>query len=394
MDKYSFEIRFIVKHENFKYVSDKIKGAFIFYNGFDFEVYETVLAQRMARDITILGAFKDEYSRDRFLDSYFILGRENRIETYGTILNTEVNAKEIALAKVDRYWHKVALNSVYGTGKCDDINYHALPDNIKKEIQKRMLETIKKSENISGGRDPYYVITSRGNGKSLFAAALQEHLLKEGVNTMDKKIPDISKIILNGPATIGFFNKYVNGDIRFKPKKVVIKLSKNDNFDPEKAVLLLMVKSMFPDEASFHSWMHRQMKIMNQAMNDGVKKAWKKHKSVLKPTHILPDSSEHVMPDMSGMGDTAEKKKSGKRWTESEMKRVAKAYLRNWGTDIISSTVCRSEGSIKSKIHQMGKWGVFQGSKINMTNDEINTLIDNWFDKHGDTPFFKRQFKK
>lgn len=390
MDKYSFEIHFIVKNENFKYVSDKIKGGFIFYNGFDFEADQRFSPSRMASDITIRGAFKDEFSRGRFLDSYFILGRENRIETYGTILNTEVNAKETALAKI-------ALNSFYGTKACDDTNYHVLPTKIQKEWQKAMMDIIRKDMNISGGRDPYYVITSRGNGKSLFAATWQErlyeNLFKERVNTM-KNIPDISKIVVNGPATIGFFNKYMNGDVRFKPKKVIIKLSKHDNFDPEKAVLLLMVKSMFPDEASFHSWMRRQMKTMNQAMNDGIEKAKKKHKSVLKPTHIIPDTSSHVMPDMSGMGDAAEKKKSGKRWTESEMKTVAKAYLRNWGTDIMSSMVCRSESSIKSKIHQMGNWGVFKGSTINMTDEKIDKLVDDWFDSNRDLAWFKRFIKK
>lgn len=294
----------------------------------------------------------------------------------------------------DKSWHKMALNSVYGAKACNDINYHILPVTTQKELQKSMLDAIRNSEHISGGRTPYYTITSRGNGKSLFAAALQEHLLKEGVNTMDKNIPDISKIVVNGPATIGFFNKYMNGDVRFKPKKVVIKLSKNDDFDPEKAVLLLMVKSMFPDEASFHSWMRRQMKMMNQAMNDGVEKAWKKHKSVLKPTHIIPDTSSHVMPDMSGIGDTAEKKKSGKRWTESEMKLVAWGYISDWNMEALCAAVCRSEGAINAKINQMRKWGIFHGVKVNMTSHEINKLIDDWFDSHRDEPWFKRVFKK
>ena len=69
MDKYSFEIHFIVKNENFKYVSDKIIGAFKFYNGFDWEADQRFSPPRMASDITVRGAFNDEYSRNRFLDS-------------------------------------------------------------------------------------------------------------------------------------------------------------------------------------------------------------------------------------------------------------------------------------------------------------------------------------
>lgn len=96
-----------------------------------------------------------------------------------------------------------------------------------------------------------YLIASRGNGKTQYLMNSMKSYLEGNMNKTFK----FKKIVANGPATIG----WING------KKVVIKKSDDDEFDAEKAMLMMAVKSMFGDDEKFHTWFRAQMKLMNEA---------------------------------------------------------------------------------------------------------------------------------
>lgn len=103
------------------------------------------------------------------------------------------------------------------------------------------------------------------------------HMLQEEKKVMPK---NFEKVVVNGPATIA----WING------KKIMVKKSEEDPYDYEKAMLALMVKSFFGDEARFHRWCRDNMKLINNAIKKDAKisasKASKKHPKVEeKPTH-------------------------------------------------------------------------------------------------------------
>ena len=100
---------------------------------------------------------------------------------------------------------------------------------------------------------------------------------EERKNIMPK---NFEKVVVNGPATIA----WING------KKIMVKKSEEDPYDYEKAMLALMVKSFFGDEARFHRWCKDNMKLINKAIKKDAKisasKASKKQPKVEeKPTH-------------------------------------------------------------------------------------------------------------
>lgn len=66
----------------------------------------------------------------------------------------------------------------------------------------------------------------------------------------ESKPMDFEKIIVNGPATIG----WING------KKYVVKCAEEDEYDLEKAILALYVKSIFSSDERFHGWMRKTLK--------------------------------------------------------------------------------------------------------------------------------------
>lgn len=103
------------------------------------------------------------------------------------------------------------------------------------------------------------------------------HMLQEEKKVMPK---NFEKVVVNGPATIA----WING------KKIMVKKSEEDPYDYEKAMLALMVKSFFGDEARFHRWCKDNMKLINKAIKKDAKisasKASKKQPKVEeKPTH-------------------------------------------------------------------------------------------------------------
>lgn len=126
----------------------------------------------------------------------------------------------------------------------------AVLDELNKELERERLKTYM---NSFYGANPsqYYLTCSRGNGKTQYLMNSMKHYLEAN---MDKTFK-FDKIAANGPATIG----WING------KKVVIKKADDDEFDAEKAMLMMAVKSLFGDDEKFHTWFRTQMKLMNEA---------------------------------------------------------------------------------------------------------------------------------
>lgn len=67
-----------------------------------------------------------------------------------------------------------------------------------------------------------------------------------------------TKVIRSGPVTVA----WINGD------KVMVRKTKKDKDDLEKAMLMLYAKSQFSSEAAFHRWFRDQMKIFKEAENN------------------------------------------------------------------------------------------------------------------------------
>lgn len=99
------------------------------------------------------------------------------------------------------------------------------------------------------------------------SASDKEHadaIVKEGT-TMSKvktqeptwypRFRNFKNVIRSGPVTIAWIFD----------KKVMIRKTKKDEDDLEKAMLMLYVKSQFSSEASFHRWFRDQMKIFEEA---------------------------------------------------------------------------------------------------------------------------------
>lgn len=123
-------------------------------------------------------------------------------------------------------------------------------DDLRSAWERELLKTYM---NSFYGSNPsqYYLTCSRGNGKTQYLMNSMKSWLEAN---MDKTFK-FDKIVANGPATIG----WING------KKVVIKKADDDEFDAEKAMLMMALKSLFGDDEKFHTWFRTQMKLMNEA---------------------------------------------------------------------------------------------------------------------------------
>lgn len=64
-----------------------------------------------------------------------------------------------------------------------------------------------------------------------------------------------SKVIKSGPVTVA----WIEG------KKFMVRKTKKDKDDPEKAMLMLFAKSQFGSEAAFHRWFRDQMGMFKEA---------------------------------------------------------------------------------------------------------------------------------
>lgn len=99
----------------------------------------------------------------------------------------------------------------------------------------------------------------------------QKAIISKEVN---KIMPNnFDKVVVSGPATIA----WING------KKVMVKKSEGDEYDYEKAMLALMVKSFFGNEARFHRWCRDNMKLINQAVKKDAKLSAEKAEKKSKP---------------------------------------------------------------------------------------------------------------
>ena len=67
-----------------------------------------------------------------------------------------------------------------------------------------------------------------------------------------------TKVIRSGPVTVA----WIEG------KKVMVRKTKKDKDDLEKAMLMLYAKSQFGSEAAFHRWFRDQMKLFEEANNN------------------------------------------------------------------------------------------------------------------------------
>ena len=67
-----------------------------------------------------------------------------------------------------------------------------------------------------------------------------------------------TKVIRSGPVTVA----WIEG------KKFMVRKTKKDKDDTEKAMLMLFAKSQFSSEAAFHRWFRDQMKMFKEAENN------------------------------------------------------------------------------------------------------------------------------
>lgn len=144
---------------------------------------------------------------------------------------------------------------------------------------------------------------------------------------VNKVMPkNFEKVVVSGPATIA----WIYG------KKVMVKKSEEDPYDYEKAMLALMVKSFFGDEARFHRWCRDNMKLINKAVEKDAKisasKTSKKHpKAEEKPTH-KPNRHD--------------------RWTRKELDFLLANY-KNMTNKAIGEALGRSYASVQTQLFRL-----------------------------------------
>jgi hypothetical protein len=123
--------------------------------------------------------------------------------------------------------------------------------------------------------DPYDTITYKDILSSLSglptSASDKEHAeaIVKGDNKMSKvktqkptyypSFMKFIKVIRSGPVTVAWIKSN---------KKVMIRKTKKDKDDLEKAMLMLFAKSQFDSEAAFHRWFRDQMKLFEEANNN------------------------------------------------------------------------------------------------------------------------------
>lgn len=149
------------------------------------------------------------------------------------------------------------------------------------------------------------------------------HMLQEEKKVMPK---NFEKVVVSGPATIA----WINGE------KIMVKKSEEDPYDYEKAMLALMVKSFFGDEARFHRWCRDNMKLINKAVEKDAKisasKTSKKHpKAEEKPTH-KPNRHD--------------------RWTRKELDFLLANY-KNMTNKAIGEALGRSYASVQTQLFRL-----------------------------------------
>ena len=135
--------------------------------------------------------------------------------------------------------------------------------------------TMKALPKSYGLYDPYDTTTYRDIQSALSGLPIIEHRIegqKWGVLKEDTKMSKVktqeptwypkfrnfTKVIKSGPVTIAWIFD----------KKVMVRKTKKDKDDLEKAMLMLYAKSQFGSEAAFHRWFRDQMKLFEEANNN------------------------------------------------------------------------------------------------------------------------------
>ena len=122
---------------------------------------------------------------------------------------------------------------------------------------------------------------------------------------------NFEKVVVNGPATIA----WING------KKIMVKKSEEDPYDYEKAMLALMVKSFFGDEARFHRWCRDNMKLINKAVEKEAKISAEK-------------AAKFIYDDPAPNPKKSHKPERHDRWTREELDFLLNNYKTMTAKDI------------------------------------------------------------
>lgn len=179
--------------------------------------------------------------------------------------------------------------------------------------------------------------------------------------------PLFNKVIINGPATIGFINDYNHNH----PRKFIIKKADGDAYDPEKAMLMLVCKSQFSSDEEFHKWFKVNMKQFRKAYIEGHPDVgglqWNRvdaasiskgiNDSIDRMSQRMHEYAERINKRYT---EFAEKKdssrdtcKKGKTWEEHEIEFLRRRYGVA-SMSKIAMVLGRSEAAVKSKAHRLG----------------------------------------
>ena len=178
------------------------------------------------------------------------------------------------------------------------------------------------------------------------------------------------KVIVNGPATIGFkkngFKKnYYTGDT----DKYIIKKADGDAYDLEKAFLMLYAKSQFDSDEEFHKWFKVNMKMFKEAYDEAhpdidslpavdvaaISKGI--NESLERMSKKLREYKEKINREYGVTKEDDIPKKNvvpkDRIWAEDEVKLLKRHYKSSSISDI-ASALGRSEAAVKSKAHRLG----------------------------------------
>lgn len=176
--------------------------------------------------------------------------------------------------------------------------------------------------------------------------------------------PVFNKVVINGPATIGW--RYIGN------KKFVIKKADNDAYDLEKAFLMLYAKSQFDNDEEFHKWFRTNMKQFREAYDEAhpdigglqwnrvdaaaiSKNINESLDRMSKALHKYRDRLNSVY-GKAAVGDNIVDKKDDKKiniWSEDEVMLLKRRYKTS-SISNIAAALGRSEAAVKAKARRMG----------------------------------------
>lgn len=146
---------------------------------------------------------------------------------------------------------------------------------------------------------------------------------------VQKVMPNnFDKVVVNGPATIA----WING------KKVMVKKSEDDEYDYEKAMLALMVKSFFGNEARFHRWCKDNMKLINKAVKKDAK--------------LSAEKAEKNPKKNSASKNKVGEQNSYNRWTKEEFDFLLANYKTMTNKEL-GEHLGRSYASVQTQLNRL-----------------------------------------